>query len=124
MSLRLFYGLLTVAADPTARPGGATFVGAARTAPRYRLFSLDGFPVLVEAPGDGAAIDVQIWDVQERDWEEIVASEPPEMIAAAVDIDDGRQVVTLLGARSWVESKGAVDVTGYGSWAQYVSAGG
>jgi Gamma-glutamyl cyclotransferase, AIG2-like len=124
VTLRLFYGLLTVASDSVAKPGGATFVEDARTAPRYRLFSLDGFPVLVEAVEDGAAISVQVWEVPERDWEEIVASEPPEMIAASVDLDDGRQVATLLGTRSWVESKGAVDVTGHGSWAQYVRAGG
>jgi allophanate hydrolase len=120
VALRLFYGLLTVAADSAARPAGVRFVEAANTAARYRLFSLDGFPVLVEAAGDGAAIAVQIWDVPERDWDRIVASEPPEMLAAEVDLDDGRRVATLLGARSWVESKGALDVTRHGSWAQYL----
>jgi allophanate hydrolase len=121
VALRLFYGTLTVSAS-SAKPGErGTHVENARTAPRYRLYSLDGFPVLVDT-GDGAEIDVQIWDVPECHWQTIVDSEPPEMSAAAVELDDGREVDTLVGTRSWVESRGAVDVTAHRSWAEYLRA--
>lgn len=118
MPPRLFYGTLTVAA--AADLGEASFLDATRTATGYRLFSLDGFPVLVEAPDDGAAIAVQVWEVPERQWAEIVASEPAEMVSADIELEDGRRVPTLVGSRSWVESQGAADVTAYGSWAAYV----
>lgn len=122
MSLRLFYGTLTVAPPGEALLEGAEFVEAVRIAPRYRLFSLDGFPVLVEDPAEGRSLDAQIWEVAEELWSRIVASEPPEMTAAAVELDDGRSVETLVGPLTWLESVGARDVSGYGSWRAYREA--
>jgi allophanate hydrolase len=120
--LRLFYGMLTLAPPGEALLEGARFVEAARTAPRYRLFSLDGFPVLVEA-ADGGALDVQVWEVPEERWAQIVAAEPPDMAPGEVELSDGRRVATLLGTRAFVERERGVDVTGHGSWKAYASDG-
>jgi hypothetical protein len=98
---------------------GASFVEAARTAPRYRLFSLDGFPVLVEDAEAGHSIDVQVWKIPDELWQRILEQEPPEMLAGRVELDDGRRVETLLGSMPWVEARGGVDVSEYGSWKAY-----
>jgi allophanate hydrolase len=119
---RLFYGTLTVAPPGEALLEGARFVEAARTAPRYRLYSLGGFPVLVEE-ADGGALDVQIWEVPDERWEAIVAAEPPDMVAGEVELSDGRRVGTLLGTRAFVEREGGVDVTPHGSWTAYAASG-
>ena len=124
MTPRLFYGTLTVAPPGSAALDGATFLEAAQTAPRYRLFDLDGFPVLVESPQGGAALSVQVWEVPEERWREIVASEPPEMRPAAVELDDGRTVGTLVGPLAWVEARRGVEATAHGSWAAYVRGAG
>ena len=120
--LRLFYGTLTVAPPGEALLEGARFVEPAVTAPRYRLFSLDGFPVLVEDE-DGGALEVQVWDVPDKRWAEIVAGEPPDMVPGEVELSDGRRVATLLGTRAFVEREGGVDVTEHRSWKAFAAAG-
>jgi hypothetical protein len=121
--LRLFYGTLTVAPAGEARLEGASFVEAVRTAPRYRLFSLDGFPVLVEDAAGGRGLDAQVWEVSDELWQRIVESEPPEMTPAAIELEDGRRVDTLVGPLPWLEAGGAVEVIDYGSWKAYLEAG-
>ena len=122
MGRKLFYGMLTVAPPGEALLEGASFVEQARTAPRYRLFSLDGFPVLVEDAEGGRSLAVQVWEVPDELWAAILESEPPEMVAAAVELDDGRLVVTLLGTPDFVSGRGGVEVSEYGSWAAYRAA--
>jgi gamma-glutamylaminecyclotransferase len=122
MGRRLFYGTLTVAPPGDALLEGATFVERARTSPRYRLFSLDGFPVLVEDAEDGRSLEVQVWEVPDERWKRILESEPPQMRHAAVELQDGRTVDTLVGPRDWVEARAGLDVSEHGSWAAYRAA--
>jgi allophanate hydrolase len=122
VALRLFYGTLTVASPGEALLEGASFVEAARTAPRYRLFSLGGFPVLVEDAGRGRSLDVQVWEVADELWQRIVESEPSELTATAVELEDGRLVETLAGPLEWLQAGGAVEVSDYGSWRAYREA--
>jgi hypothetical protein len=45
------------------------------------------------------------------------------MTPAAIELDDGRRVDTLVGPYQWLEAAGAVEVTDYGSWRAYLEAG-
>jgi Gamma-glutamyl cyclotransferase, AIG2-like len=119
---RLFYGTMTVAPPGEALLERASFVEEARTAPRYRLFSLSGFPVLVEDHKSGCAIDVQVWDVPDDRWQRILEDEPPELVPGDVALEDGRRVKTMLGPREWVDARGGVDVSAHGSWRAYLAA--
>jgi allophanate hydrolase len=119
---RLFYGTLTVAPPGEALVAGARFVEQTSTASGYRLFSVGGFPVLVEDPESGFAIDVQVWEVPDDRWERILEREPPEMVSGDVALEDGRRVGTMLGPRKWVEARGGVDVSAHGSWKAYLAA--
>ena len=101
---------------------GASFVEQTSTAPGYRLFSVGGFPVLVEDPASIFAIDVQVWEVPDDRWERILEQEPPEMVSGDVALEDGRRVGTMLGPREWVEARGGVDVSAHGSWKAYLAA--
>ena len=65
---------------------------------------------------------VQVWEVPDELWASIVASEPPEMVPAAVELENGRRVETLLGTRELVSARGGVDVSAYGGWAAYRAA--
>ena len=124
MGRKLFYGTLTVAPPGDVLLEGAAFVEQARTAPRYRLFSLDGFPVLVEDAEGGRSIDVQVWEVPDDLWVQILESEPPEMAHGTVELDDGRRVETLLGTHAFVEARGGADVSEHRSWKAYRAASG
>jgi len=115
---RLFYGTLTVAEPGNAPLEGASFIEEVRTAPHYRLFSLSGFPVLVDDPA-GQTLTAQIWDVPAELWETIVAGEPAEMTPHAVELEDGRRIETLVGTLAFVENRGGVEVTEHGGWKAY-----
>lgn len=46
---------------------GQTFLGEARTVPRYRMFDLGGYPGMVLADeGEGGAIEGEVWAVDEE----------------------------------------------------------
>lgn len=113
---------MTVEPPGSAPLEGADFVEQGRTAPAYRLFSLDGFPVLVEDRASGRAIGVQVWEVPDGLWGRIVEQEPPEMVPGGVTLEDGRGIATMLGPREWVEARGGLDVSDYGSWKAYLAA--
>ena len=122
MGRKLFYGTLTVAPPGEALLEGANFVEQTRTAQGYRLFSLGGFPVLVEDHESGSAIDVQVWEVPDDCWKRVLEQEPPEMVPGSVALEDGRRVGTMLGPREWVEARGGLDVSAHGSWSAYLAA--
>jgi hypothetical protein len=44
-----FYGTFTSGQPGHANPAGATLLDQTRTAPRYRLYDVDGLPALVPA---------------------------------------------------------------------------
>ena len=65
MSTILFiYGTLKRGDCRHSALAGQTFVGEARTAPRYRLYNIGSYPGLVEAT-DGIAIEGELWRIDE-----------------------------------------------------------
>lgn len=122
MALKLFYGTMTVQPPESNVLEGATFVEKARTAPKYRLYSLDGFPSLRPDDETGVSIDVQLWDVPDDVWEQIAASEPPAYHDVDIELEDGRRVPTMMASAEYVREKNGVDVSEHGSWAAYTAA--
>ena len=105
-----------------ANLAGATFVGEAHTAPRYRLYSIrDEHPLLIEVDEGGAAIAGQLLDVPDDLWERIFAAEPPGLHFGKIELDDGRTVDGMFGEPEYAEREG-VDITSSGGWAAYVAA--
>jgi gamma-glutamylcyclotransferase (GGCT)/AIG2-like uncharacterized protein YtfP len=56
------YGTLKRGGDNHQELARQRFIGPARTAPAYRLYQLDGYPGMVEAPA-GLSIEGEIWEV-------------------------------------------------------------
>jgi len=99
---------------------GMRFLEEVRTAPRYRLYSLDRrWAALVEDPDRGVAVAGELVEVEPGRWPEILASEPPEVTPAAVELDDGRRVTGAI-ARPEAMRERAVDITHLGSFAAYM----
>ena len=73
---------------------GARFVGAARTAPMYRLYALHTDPVkpgLVRAE-DGGAIELELWNLPRRAWAAFVEKVKHPLALGRVRLADGREV--------------------------------
>ena len=112
--------LRAICADQAAL--GLTFVEEAWTAPKYRLYSVDGtHAALVEDETGGVSVRGEIVDVDDGRWDEILASEPPGITQAPVELADGRVVSGAVGDLGQLAGR-AVDISAFGDFAAWFEA--
>lgn len=101
----------------------ARFVEQTQTAPDYRLYALSGTVpakpgMLRVAPGDGMAIDLEIWAMSSESFGHFVASIPAPLGIGTIRLSDGRQVQGFL-----VEAQAVVnarDISEFRGWRAFV----
>ena len=95
-------------------------IAVTRTAPSYRLYALaDGKrPGLVRTE-DGAAIEVEVWELPVKHYGSFVAAIAPPLGIAPVLLESGEYVQGFLCEAYSVSS--LQDITHYGGWRAYVS---
>ena len=96
-----------------------------RTATSYRLFALPGTvpakPGLVRtAGGDGAAIDVEVWEMPTAAFGGFVAAVPAPLSIGTITLEDGSSVHGFLCEAA--ATADADDITHYGGWRSYLAA--
>jgi hypothetical protein len=104
---------------------GHPFLGAARTAPRYRFFSVrDEFPALWPVEEGGVSVEGELYDVPlEVIRDKFIPSEPPELELSVVELDDGAAaLVVVLRAMAYESGEGLIDISEYASWRTYRTA--
>ena len=96
---------------------------AARTAPEYRLYALpDGTrPGLVRLPADGAAIEVEVWDLPTANVGALVDGIAPPLGLGRLHLEDGTEVCGFLCEAHAVTA--ARDITAFGGWRTWRQAG-
>lgn len=99
---------------------GALFIGVARTAPRYRLFSVrDIHPAMIPAVArDGVAVTGEVYDIALDHLRRVLDGEPPGLGLGVVDLEGGAQCLGIL----WVSARPpvrAVDISAFGGWREY-----
>jgi gamma-glutamylcyclotransferase (GGCT)/AIG2-like uncharacterized protein YtfP len=100
---------------------GATFVRESRTAPVYRLWSIDDrHPAMMRVASGGAAIAVEVWSVPAAGLAAILLREPPGLAIGKVRLDDGTEVLGVLGEPILCE--GQREITSHGGWRAYLKA--
>ena len=101
---------------------GAVFLGEARTAPIYRLYSIgDRHPGMFEISEGGVSVSGELYRVTEDLCRRIEAGEPPGLYRGEVVLEDGRRVAGILYPRALAEA-GHRDISSYGGWRAYVAA--
>jgi len=103
---------------------GARLVTRTRTAAEYRLFALATTPPkpgLVHAPGAGsaAAIEVEVWELDERAFGSFVAAIPAPMTIGTTRLHDGGTVKGFSCEPHALE--GAREITSFGGWRSYLA---
>ncbi|MBI1256177.1 MAG: hypothetical protein GC204_01780 [Chloroflexi bacterium] len=102
--------------------GASEFLGEFRTAPYYRVHSINdvhpGMYRLEEDETGGASIGGELYLVPEEVWQGIEAGEPPNLYRGLVELEDGRQVFGILYPRELAEGK-HLDITEFGGWREY-----
>ena len=101
---------------------GHPFLGKARTAPRYRFFSVrDEFPALWPVDEGGVSIDGELYEVPlEVIRDSFMPAEPPELELGVLELADGGSALVVLLRRSVYEAgDGLIDISRYGGWRAY-----
>jgi AGZA family xanthine/uracil permease-like MFS transporter len=100
---------------------GAEFLEACRTAPRYRLYSIDDVhPGMFEVPQGGVAVDGELYRVPDDVLRRVEAGEPPGLYRGAVELSDGRRVQGILYPRHLAEGIHR-DISSFGGWREYTA---
>lgn len=105
---------------------GAQLLRTVRTAPRYRLYALNGSPpprpglVRVENDGDGGSIEVEVWAMPERRFGDFVSGIPAPLGIGTVMLEDGEEVKGFLCEHYAIA--GCADITALGGWRKYAPA--
>lgn len=99
------------------------FLGAVRTAPRYRAFSVrDAFPAILLSETGGGTVEGELYDVSlDSIRTDFLPDEPPELELTVIELDDGRSVLAV-GLRPGVLENQAgdlTDITSFGGWRSY-----
>jgi hypothetical protein len=105
---------------------GLPFLGAARTAPRYRFYSVrDEFPALWPVDEGGVSVEGELYDVPlEVIRDRFIPAEPPELELGVVELaDGGAALVVLLREVAHDAGDGLTDISAHGGWRAYRAAG-
>jgi allophanate hydrolase len=116
--LFVIYGTFMRGQPGHANLDGARFVEPVETAPRYRLFEVDGrWPALVEEDDDGVAIAAELYEIEPAHLARLVEIEPPGWNRTPLELADGRTVEAFVGDAK-LRARGT-DVSEHGGWAPY-----
>ena len=101
---------------------GAEFLGALRTAPRYRLYSIgDVHPGMFEVVEGGVSVAGELYRMPDDVWARVEAGEPPNLYKGPITLEDGRVVDGILYPRELAEGHHR-DISSYGDWRAYASS--
>ena len=102
---------------------GGRFLEAAQTAPRYRLYALNGGPParpgMLRVASDGMSIGLEIWALPADGFGRFVAAIPAPLSIGTITLADGRTVKGFLAESNGVE--GARDISSFGGWRAFVA---
>jgi AGZA family xanthine/uracil permease-like MFS transporter len=101
---------------------GALFVSAARTAPRYRLFSIgDVHPGMIPTDEDGVSVNGEIYELELGHLEQLLVDEPAGLGLGVVELAAGEKMIGVFWVAPELPSA-AVDISRFGGWREYRSA--
>ncbi len=102
---------------------GARFVRETETKPIYRLHSVeDQHPGIYEVPSGGVAIKGEIYELTEQEHAHLLATEPPNLYEAPIELADGTSVPAMIYPRDLIEARGYPDISHFGGWAAFKAA--
>lgn len=100
---------------------GAPLVGAARSAPRYRYYSVgDRFPAMHEVASGGVSVVGEVYDLPLPVLREhLVPAEPPELELGVIELADGASCLATVLRESALSSRELLDITSWADWRAY-----
>jgi hypothetical protein len=107
--------------NPNLLAVGATFVREAKTAPTYRLWSInDRHPAMMRFAAGGGPVDVELWAVPPAGLATVLLQEPAGLAIGKITLADGEEVLGVLG-EFWL-CEGRREITSLGGWRAYMAS--
>jgi len=101
---------------------GAEFLGAFKTEPRYRIFSIDDVhPGMYEVDHGGVAVEGELYRMSDEIWQRVHAGEPPHLYCGPVKLEDGRTVDGILYPQECVRPEHS-EISRFGGWRGYMAS--
>lgn len=103
---------------------GATLVGPATTAPRYRFFSVrDEFPGLYPVNEHGTTVPGELYEVDYAIMrEKLLPNEPIELELTIIELEDGSGTLCMKMREESLGLDGVVDISDRGGWRAYLAS--
>jgi gamma-glutamylcyclotransferase (GGCT)/AIG2-like uncharacterized protein YtfP len=106
--------------NPNLLNVGATFLREAKTAPEYRLWSInDVHPAMQRVASNGVSVALEIWEVPVEGISTVLEQEPPGLCVGKVKLEDGQFVLGVLGEA--ILCKGKHEISQHGGWRAYIA---
>ncbi|OKH28525.1 allophanate hydrolase-related protein [Chroogloeocystis siderophila] len=106
--------------NPNLLAVNATFVRKAKTAPVYRLWSInDKHPAMLRVASGGNAIALEIWQIPPNGLVQVLLQEPPGLCIGKVVLEDSSEVLGVLGEPILCENQR--EITSWGGWRNYIA---
>jgi gamma-glutamylcyclotransferase (GGCT)/AIG2-like uncharacterized protein YtfP len=105
---------------------GAPLVRTARSAPKYRYFSVgDRFPAMREVGPGGCRVTGEVYDVPlEVLLHHLLPAEPPELELGIIELDDGTACLATVLRREYAQTAELADISSFGDWRAYLQSRG
>ncbi|MQA26343.1 MAG: gamma-glutamylcyclotransferase [Micromonosporaceae bacterium] len=102
---------------------GAPLVSVARTAPKYRYYSVgDRFPALDPTDDGGASVVGELYDVPlEVLRDSLLPAEPPELELGVIELADGASALATVLRRDQPRAD-LIDITEIADWRAYLAS--
>ena len=125
--------LITIAVNGTLMKGlklnqnmmkaGAVFYEDARTAAEYRIWAIkdDEHPAMMRVAEGGVHVELELWKIPYAGLVRILMGEPPGLCVGKVRLENGEEVLGVLGEKFLVDSHGQ-EITHHGGWRKYIAS--
>jgi gamma-glutamylcyclotransferase (GGCT)/AIG2-like uncharacterized protein YtfP len=99
------------------------FLGLARTAPKYRFFSVgDRFPALWPVDKHGVSVPGELYDVPLATIrDQFIPAEPAELELGVVELENGEPALAVVLRREVLNTPALIDISDRGGWRGYLS---
>jgi gamma-glutamylcyclotransferase (GGCT)/AIG2-like uncharacterized protein YtfP len=99
----------------------AEFLGAARTAPGYRFFSVrDEFPGLLPVSVEGRSVPGELYELPYAMLRErLLPREPEELELTVIELADGTGALSMRMRESSLALEDVIDISDAGGWKAY-----
>ncbi|MQY20267.1 allophanate hydrolase-related protein [Nocardia macrotermitis] len=104
-----------------ARLDGAPLLRTARSAAKYRYYSIgDRFPAMVSTTDNGRSVSGEVYDLPlEVLRDNLIPHEPPELELGLIELDDGTACLATVLRTNLVDSPDLIDISDIGDWRAY-----